>query len=96
MFPLTLLRTADPKMLSEGVEHRTILGVDVSTTSPARTIVDLIRGPIRQHAVTALAAFVTEGGDLAELRRLGNLFGHGQQIDDMIDAAEQVNRRPGP
>lgn len=64
--------------LEVGVETVEIAGIPVKMTSPARTVVDLIRFMSRragdEEAVEALRAYVDSGGDMKSLIKISRLL----------------------
>jgi len=75
--PLRLMRTRSSEAMSVGVEATPFHGLELRVTGPARTVVDLHRiepAATRQHAVTALARYVTDGGSVDDLHRVAVVF----------------------
>lgn len=77
---LAVHRTKDRRVLEEGVDAvDTALGIPIRITSPARTIVDLLRGRGRageewRHGIDALRAYLGNGGDTEALYDVARLF----------------------
>jgi hypothetical protein len=64
------------------VDTETILGVDVRMTDKPRTVIDLVRGPVRQHAVAAVHAYLAQGGSGDDLDKVAKHF--GQTVQDEV------------
>ena len=65
-------------------------------TTPARTVVDIIGsgrqdGRDYEHALDAVAAFLSSGGEPGEIRQVADALGlnWGDRIDLAIDAVER-------
>lgn len=90
-----------------GVEERTIDGVAVRLTTPARTVADMFRlgnfkrrrgggglgGVDREAAAQALQDYVGSGGSLTELADMAALVGVGNEIGPLIVGLRVANPR---
>lgn len=80
--PLQLVRSILPASFEAGVDSRHALGIEIRTTSPARTVVDLWRGwraahlsvPV-QHQQEALQSYLSGPGGPDALFGIARAFG---------------------
>lgn len=95
---LQVTRTRRPAALTEGIEEiQTSFGISMRITSRARTVIDLFRSGRRlnddwRHGTDALATYLGEDGDPAELSRLSFLF--EGWLPQIVQTALDVSR-PG-
>lgn len=82
-------RSRQPESFTVGVEERSVLGVPLRMTGRARTVVDLLTGPIRQHGVAALHTFLGEGGTGDELTEVASALGRWDEVEPFVEAALQ-------
>jgi predicted transcriptional regulator of viral defense system len=78
-----------PEGLSEGVEKHLVEGVQVSVTSPARTVVDFFRfeGKIgREAALDVLKDAVRDGVRISELRNHAMRFRVWNKLQPLLEA----------
>ncbi len=95
--PVRRVRSRVPESFTLGVEESEVLGVPFRVTGKARTVVDLFRLGARQHAVSALHAFLAGGGTGDELRAMSEPFGAWQRLAPLVEVAlEGVTRAPAP
>lgn len=79
--PIRLIRTRVADALTVGVESHEVLGQTMRMTSKARTVVDLGRAPaLRQHFLTALTKFLSDGGAGSELDTAAAIYGSGRWL----------------
>lgn len=77
--PVRIIQSRNPMSFTEGVETETVLGVEVRMTDRPRTVIDLVRGPVRQHAVAAVHAYLAQGGSGDDLDKMARHFGQTVQ-----------------
>ncbi|QZO02238.1 type IV toxin-antitoxin system AbiEi family antitoxin domain-containing protein [Chenggangzhangella methanolivorans] len=81
------------ELLEVGVNTVQIAGVDVRFTSPARTVVDLIRyrGKLGEEtAAKALADYVRSGADLNEIWDIAEAIGVKDALTPFLRVAEEL------
>lgn len=91
------MRSRNEAMRTVGVEPvDTEHGVQFWVTTPARTVVDIIGsgrqdGRDYEHALDAVAAYLSAGGEPGEIRQVADALGlnWGDRIDLAIDAVER-------
>ena len=84
---LAIKQTRDPKNLEVGVETIIVDGLHVRITDKARTVIDLFRlGDVRQHAVEAVRAYLTEHGSASDLHEMAEVFGIVDQVAPLTEA----------
>lgn len=94
----TVLRTRDDKMLTIGIEEELVHGVLLRVTNPERTIIDLLRRTeksslapdLRQHAMAALANYLSLQQDARPLQRMAEHWDARALIDPLIEIARQM------
>jgi len=97
---LKVTRTRRREALEVGVvEVPTALGVPVRITSPARTVVDLLRNKDRnvedwRHGIDALKTYFETGGDTGELMEVASAF--DRRLPDIVETAIQTYAPGGP
>ncbi len=89
--PFVLYQTRDEAAFTVGVDSEEIAGVTVRMTDKPRTVVDLVRGPVRQHAAAAVHAYLAEGGTGDELDKVASHFGRPaqEQISLLVEGTLQ-------
>ncbi len=76
-----------------GVTERSVCGVRVNVTSPARTVVDMldVRGAAdRAAGLQALRDYLARGGSPPELRGLAHTLGSASRLARTLDLAEAL------
>lgn len=101
---VTVHRSRRPETFEVGILRKpTDLGVDVLMTSPARTVVDLIRNKTNslddyRHGLYGIHTYLEDGGDIKEINDVAEAF--GKRTADLIEIAvstayEGMTRRMG-
>jgi len=81
-----------PEYLATGIETRTLAGVPVRLTDPARTVVDLVRYRLKlgdEPAMKALHDYVRSGAPIGDLWDRAKDIGFLTSMEPFIRAAEE-------
>ncbi len=84
-----LVRWRSPGSLEVGVETRTMSGVEVRVTSPARTAADMLRmmpSVGEERALEVLRDYVAGGGSIPAVRALLHRFGASRSLSAYLNA----------
>ncbi len=93
--PIRRVRSRVPESFTLGIETDEVLGVEFRVTNKARTVVDLFRLGARQHAVSALHAYLANGGSGDELREMSEPFGTWTRLAPLVEVSmEGIGRAP--
>jgi hypothetical protein len=90
--PVRTLYWQEP-MMRVGVETITFGGVLVQVTSPARTVVDMLRYRSKfgdEPAMKAMKDFVVTGGDAHQLMEIAHEIGCFRQVEPFARLAEEI------
>jgi len=88
--PIRLVRWVDRQALNVGVESQDICGVDVRITTPARTVVDMIRMRkliAQTESLEALKRYLDDGGPKSELVKVADQLGALKQMEPLLGFA---------
>ncbi len=99
--PIARIHWKGPEM-TVGVDVMTFAGVQVNVTSPARTVVDMVRRDLKagggEQSNRALRDFMLHGGDLGDVWEIAKALGLGDQFESLLRVAEElrtVMMKPG-
>jgi predicted transcriptional regulator of viral defense system len=99
--PITRLYWTGAAM-TVGVDVMTFAGVPVNVTSPARTVVDMVRRDLSagggEQSNRALRDFMLHGGDLGDVWAIAKELGCADQFESLLRVAEElrsVMAKPG-
>jgi len=95
--PVRAVRWRNPLALELGVEERVIHGVRVRITTPARTVVDMLRMMTtvgEDRAMECLRDYAGSGGSVREVRVIADGIGCGKTLTPYIKVIPYFGDRP--
>lgn len=85
----------DPAAFEVGIEERTVSGVPVRLTNPARTVVDMLRMSSvvgEDRALECLRDYLDGNEPVGELRAVADALGVGRRLAPMLRVASALAR----
>lgn len=85
----------DPAAFEVGIEEKTVSGVPVRLTGPARTVVDMLRMSSivgEDRALECLRDYLDDRGPVGELQATADALGAGRRLAPMLRVASALAR----